>query len=497
MPKQTKTTKQRSKQQFWGDRLKEAPEMRNIAYCAGRDVAERPMADAVLAPYDIWQNRAHVAMLARQKIISAQTARKITRGLDELDRRIRAGTWRLNPEKEDSHTNIEHFVADFIGSDVSGTMHTGRSRNDQTTTVVRMFVRERLLQFAASLAQLIEAILNAAEKVIDVPVAGFTHYQPGSIITMGHWFASYGQALMRDLQRMLDSYERLNVSPLGAAASFGTSWPIDREYTAKLLGFRSVQENTLDCTTNRWEMEAEAAVAIEFAMTHLSIIAQDLILLSTPQFGIIEIADRYVTGSSIMPQKRNPDFAEVTRAKSTLVQNLTSSLFGIGRGALSGYNRDTQWTKYLIMDVFDEVLDAPVIFRGVFQTLRVNAEKAERSARENFVNAVDVADALAQESGLPFRTTYGIASKAVKLSEGRGEIDVEIVRQLAGEAGARNLRLRIGTPQQIVARKKHIGGPAPAVAGAALNKARIQMNAAASQIATEQARLAQLRKAKK
>ncbi|MGI8906083.1 MAG: argininosuccinate lyase [Candidatus Sumerlaeaceae bacterium] len=451
-----------SKQQFWGERLKESPEMRNIAYCAGRDVSERPMADAVLAPFDLWQNRAHVAMLAKQKIITPAVAKNISRGLNELERRMKSGKFRLNPDKEDIHTNIEHFVAEFVGADFSGTMHTGRSRNDQTTTVVRMFVRDRLLHFGVALAELIEQILRAAEKLVDVSVAGYTHYQPASVTTMGHWFASYAQALLRDLERVMASYERVNVCPLGAAASFGTSWPIDRAYTAKLLGFRAVQENTLDCITNRWEMEADAACAVEFAMTHLSIIAQDLILLSTPQFGIIEIADRYVTGSSIMPQKRNPDFAEVTRAKATLVQNLTSSLFGIARGALSGYNRDTQWTKYLILDLFDEVQDAPVIFAGVFKTLKVNAERAEQSARENFVNAVDVADALAQESGLPFRTSYEITSRAVKLSEGQGAIDIRIMKKLAAEAGAKKLRLNVGSPAQIASRKKHAGGPAPA-----------------------------------
>lgn len=458
MAKKTKAPKQ----QFWGERLNEPPEMRNIAYCAGRDVSARPMADAVLIPFDCWQNRAHVAMLAKQGIISAKTAAGIQKAVGEFERRAVAGELSLNPDKEDVHTNIEHFVAEQMGPEISGTMHTGRSRNDQTTTVVRMFVRDRLLLFAQAVSTLVQALLEKAGENLDVPVAGFTHYQPASVTTVGHWLASYAQALLRDLERLQASYSRVNISPLGAAASFGTSWNLDRELTAKLLGFASVQANTMDCVTNRWEMEADAACAVEFTMTHLSIIAQDIILLSAPQFGILEIADRYVTGSSIMPQKRNPDFAEVTRAKATLVQNLTSSLFGIARGALSGYNRDTQWTKYLILDLFDEVADAPIIFTGVVQTLKVNRERAEASARENFVNAVDVADALAQESGLPFRTTYEIASRAVKLSEGQGSIDVEIVRNLAAEAGAKNLKLDVGDPAKIAARKKHTGGPAPA-----------------------------------
>ncbi len=460
-PGKTAKTSQ-PKQQFWGERLKEAPEMRNIAYCAGRDVAVRPMADAVLVPFDCWQNRAHITMLAEQKIVSGDQAKKIRRAVTGFEDAITSGSLALAPEKEDVHTNIEHYVAKQLGKDISGVMHTGRSRNDQTTTVVRMFIRQRLLEFSALVADLANTIMDRADEFADVPVAGYTHYQPASVTTVGHWFASYAQSLTRDLERLESCYRRVNVSPLGAAASFGTSWPINRERTAELLGFAAVQGNSLDCITNRWEMEADAATTIEFVMTHLSIISQDIILLSAPQFNIIEIADRYVTGSSIMPQKRNPDFAEVTRAKAVVIQQLTAALFGIARGALSGYNRDTQWTKYLILDAFDESIDAPAIFRGVFETLKINVAAAEKSARENFVNAVDVADVLAQESGLPFRTTYEIASKAVRLSEDKGEIDLDIVRQLADEAGSKKMKLDVGTPQAIARRKTHTGGTAPA-----------------------------------
>jgi argininosuccinate lyase len=450
-----------AKQTFWGGRMKEAPEQKNVAYCAGRDVAERPMADAALVPYDVWQNRAHTLMLAQRRIMPKPTARQVLKALTDFEKRAAAGTLALDPRKEDVHTNIEHFVASVAGEDVSGFMHTGRSRNDQTTTVVRMCVRERLLDFGESLVRLVRVINKVAAEHRDVPVTGFTHYQPASLTTIGHWFASHAQALTRDVARVLASYDRINISPLGAAASFGTSWPIDRALTARLLGFDSVQANTLDCVTNRWEMEADAANAVAFALTHLSIVAQDLIMLSLPQSGIVEIADRYVTGSSIMPQKRNPDFAEVTRAKAAVVQSQVAALMGIARGALSGYNRDTQWTKYLVLDILDEAAAAPDIFAGVFGTLKVNRERAAQSARENFVDAVDVADTLARDSGLPFRAAYEIVSRAVRLSEGQGRIDPEIVERLAAEAGAKKTKLEISTPERIVAAKDHDGGPAP------------------------------------
>lgn len=447
------------KQQFWGERLKEPPEMRNVAYCAGRDVAPRPMADQALIPYDTWQNRAHVVMLTKQGVIDPRDAAQILASVREFAKLAEEGKLQLDPRKEDVHTNIEHFVAEKIG-EKSGRMHTGRSRNDQTTTVVRLYVRERVLRFAQELLGLVAVLQRRALEFVDIPIAGFTHYQPASVTTVGHWLASYAQFLLRDVERLLASYDRLNISPLGAAASFGTSWPIDRKLTAKLMGFDAVQANSLDCVTNRWEMEADAASAVSFVMTHLSIVAQDLVVLSLPQINIIRIADRYVTGSSIMPQKRNPDFAEVTRSKATVVQNLANSLFGAARGALSGYNRDSQWTKYMVMDVFDEAFDAPAIFAGVFDTLEVDRDRATQSASQHFIDAVDVADVLAQEAGLPFRTTYGIVSNAVRLSEDKGSIDLEIVRKLAREAGAKNVQLAIGSPAQIAARKRHIGGPA-------------------------------------
>lgn len=478
-----------SKQQFWGDRLTEAPEMRNIAYCAGRDVAVRPMADAVLVPFDCWQNRAHITMLAEQGIVTQAQAQKIRRAVTEFENAIANGTATLAPEKEDVHTNIEHFVTEKLGREISGVMHTGRSRNDQTTTVVRMFIRDRLLEFANRLAGLIAVLCDRAEEHAAAPIAGYTHYQPASVTTVGHWFASYAQALLRDLNRLADSYNRINISPLGAAASFGTSWPIDRQMTAELLGFRAVQANTLDCITNRWEMEADAASAVSFAMTHLSIVSQDIIMLSAPQPGILHIADRYVTGSSIMPQKRNPDFAEVTRGKAVIVQQMLASLFGIARGAFSGYNRDTQWTKYLIMDIFAEAEDAPAIFTGVFETLTVNAQAAEATARDNFVNAVDVADVLAQESGLPFRTTYEIASKAVRLSEDKGSVDTEIVKKLAKEAGSKDIKVDVGSPSVIASRKKHIGAPQPARVKSDVKALRRELDKVAKHFHLEKQRL--------
>lgn len=485
MAGQKKAVARQEKQQFWGARLTEAPEMRNVAYCAGRDVAPRPMADEALVPYDIWQNKAHVCMLERTGIIAGPVTRDILSALDAFERSVMCGAYSLDPRKEDVHTNIEHFVAARIGAGKSGVMHTARSRNDQTTTVVRMYVRDRLMELADGVAQLIASILPRATENADTVLTGFTHYQPACITTLGHWFASYAQFLLRDLERIGASYDRLNVSPLGAAAAFGTSWPIDRAMTAHFMGFSAVQENSLDCVTNRWEMEADAASAAAFVMTHLSIIAQDLIVLSMPQVAIIRVADRYVTGSSIMPQKRNPDFAEVTRAKAAVVQNLMSSLFGVAKGVLSGYNRDTQWTKYLVMDLFAEACDAPSVFGGVFDTLSVDRAAARESARKWFVDAVDVADVLAQEAKIPFRKAYEIVSKAVKVDDAKGYLDAATVEKLAAESGVVGVSLRMAQPEDIVGRKAHPGGPAPAAVRSSIKTMEKRL---AKLVAAQQAR---------
>ncbi len=447
--------------QVWGERMSEPPEEATVAYCAGRDVAPRPMADALLVPYDLWQNRAHVMMLTQQGIIAGAEAVRIFQALDDFEKRWNDGKLALDPQKEDVHINIEHFVAATVGGQVAGKIHTARSRNDQATTVMRMYVRDHLLCFGESLVAAIGAILGQARRHVGTLVAGLTHYQPASVTTIGHWFASYAQALLRDAERSVASFDRLNISPLGAAAAFGTSWPINRKLTAAYLGFDSVQQNTLDCITNRWEMEADAATCVEFAMTHLSIVAQDLILMSQPQFGIVRLADRHTTGSSIMPQKRNPDFAEVTRAKAVLVQQLTTTLFGIARGLVSGYNRDTQWTKYVIMDIFAEAAAAPAVFSSVFESLSIDKNKALATASSHFVDAVDFADTLAREAGLPFRAAYKIVSRAVRECEELGFLKAETVRRLAAEEGCTPQHLDFELPPAKIAEsKKHVGAPA-------------------------------------
>ena len=461
------TEEKKDMQQVWGGRMSSEPSMMNVYYCAGRDPFPKPAADELLIPYDIWLNKVHCLMLHKQKIIDRKTAVAILTGLDEIARKYRRGEFKIKKEKEDVHISLESELASLAGEAAAGHLHTGRSRNDQTTTDCRLYLRDRLLEFYSSLLKLEEVLLSSAAEHIKTLMPGFTHYQPAAITTFGHFLLSHAEAMMRDITRLAMSYEQWNASPLGAVAGFGTSWPLDREYTALLLGFASIQENSLDCITSRWEYEAQVTSAISIFMNHLSILAQDLIILSLLPRPMIRIDDAYVTGSSIMPQKKNPDFAEVTRAKASFCHGLTMEILSLAKASLSGYNRDTQWTKYVVIDLFDEVRYAPIIFANVISTIKVNQAEMRKRCTENFITAVDIADYIAQEKQIPFRKAYKIVSEVVLECEDRGQVDLNTLNSRLMQLGKKNLKIRktewalLASPERLAERKNHIGAPGP------------------------------------
>ena len=294
---------------------------------------------------------------------------------------------------------------------------------------------------------------------------GFTHYQPAMVTSWGHWLCSYIQGLCRDLERLEFTLSLVNRNPLGAAAAFGTSWPIDRALTTKLLAFEKIDFNTLDCIVSRWENEAQLAHSISLLMNHLSIVAQDLIFLSHPYVGVIQIDDNYVTGSSIMPQKKNPDFAEIIKSKASLAHGMLSGLLSIQKGAMSGYNRDTQTSKYLIMDLIRECESAPLILQGVFESLKVNHKKMKELSETDFLNATDIADHLARKLNLPFRECYHLTAKSVKLSAPELKITNEALRKTLEEIGqpaeiADDMN-NMQEPLKLIEQRLHHGSPSP------------------------------------
>lgn len=454
------------KSQIWGGRLKSAPDELNVRFCAGRDVSIIPMADDSLLLFDIWTNMAHARMLEKQSIISDKELDQIRDALLRLEDEFKTGSFNLDPKKEDVHINIEFYITNKCNVEAGKKIHTGRSRNDQVATDMRLFMRAQALELIEQISTLIHSILEVAQNELETLMPGFTHYQPAMLTTMGHWLTAWSQGLIRDCERLLQDLQMLNRCPLGAAAAFGTSWPIDREFTAQLLGFSGVEENTLDCISSRGENETRLAATVSVFMNHLSTISQDIILMSTPYYGMLTLDDRFVTGSSIMPQKRNPDFAEVIKSKASLCHGLLMGLLGIQKGAMSGYNRDTQQTKYLVMDLFRECFDAPLVLSGVIESMSIARDTMRQLCEQDFMNSADVADWLAREYDLSFRDCYELLSLAVKFSEKEGKLSLKAMRKAIKETELaidldESMITFLNTPSAMLDKKRHTGAPSP------------------------------------
>lgn len=450
----------------WGKRIAGEAGKANVAYCAGWDVRDRKAADLQLLPYDLWTNRAHCTMLSKAGVIPPANLKKIMRALDKLEKLTEGGEFTLDPALEDVHLNVESFVEAEAGAAVAGQMHTARSRNDQVATDMRLLLRDRLIEFTTEVLDLINTLCRLARANVKTVMPGLTHHQPAAWTTLGHWAASHANAFSRDAYAMLHLVEMLNISPLGAAAAFGTSWPIDRAYAAKMLGFDGPQTNTLDCVTNRSEFEGRAAALIAVWAQHAATLSQDMILFSSPPWHVFRIGDDFVTGSSIMPQKRNPDFAEVTKAKATLAGSTAATLLDLTRGDPSGYNREQQWSKYLIMDLFAELGPAPKVLGGALDSLVLDKKRMRDLMKDDFLEAADVADYLAQTRKVPFRRTYRWLGEAVRISEEEKiSLPVAVNTLLKKERGIEPLDeqecANLTSPDFLLQRRDSMGGPAP------------------------------------
>ena len=455
-------------ERLWGSRLKESPDEKFIEFISGRDVKGLPPCDEVLVPYDVWGSRAHAVMLWKQGIVPEADARRIIQGLHEVDRRYEAQQFPLDPTKEDVHTNVERYLIDTYGIAVGGKLHTARSRNDQVTVDMYLFLRDKALEFSEGYVALIETLLTLAKKYAHVAIPGYTHHQHAMVTTLGHLLFSFAESFYRDLLRYRQWHSLFNVNPLGGAASYGTSFPIDRNLTSRLMGFGKPSASSVDLITNRWEAETELAYAASVSMNHLSSLAQMVILFTTTEFGFIRLSDRYCGGSSIMPQKRNPGAMEVIKSKTSVVQGLLNSLLSMSRGFFVGYNRDSQWTKYVIMDLIHECIDAPTIMGAVLNTITVNEERAAQMCEEGFVTATDLMESLINDFGISMREGKILVERAVKYSDDEGK---EVVTGTALLKAIKELELPIDItpesvderqdPMSVIAQRKAIGGPAP------------------------------------
>jgi len=390
---------------MWGGRFGEKPDEILEEINASIDF------DRALYAQDIAGSKAHVSMLAKQGIIGAEDAEKIARGLDTILSEIEGGKFKFTRALEDIHTHVEARLAELIGP-AAGRLHTARSRNDQVATDTRLYVRDAIDRLDHALAGLQQALAEKAFAHAATVMPGFTHLQTAQPVTFGHHLLAYVEMLARDRSRLVDARKRLNESPLGAAALAGTSFPIDRDMTAKALGFDRPAANSLDAVSDRdFALETLAAAAI--AAVHLSRFAEEIVIWASPSFGLVKLSDRFTTGSSIMPQKRNPDAAELVRAKPGRIVGALVQLLVVMKGLPLAYAKDMQEDKEGLFDALSTLALMIAATEGIVRDLEPDEKRMKAAAGEGYSTATDLADFLVQKLAMPFREAHEITGKIV------------------------------------------------------------------------------------
>ena len=427
--------------------------------------------DARLAPYDIQGGIAHATMLGRVGVLSDQDVTAIVDGLRAIGDEIAAGDFQWNVALEDVHMNIEQALTDRIG-DAGKKLHTARSRNDQVATDIRLFLRDAADQTIAALDAFADTLLDVAEREADTILPGHTHLQVAQPVSFGHHLLAWRAMLLRDAERLADCRKRINRLPLGSAALAGTPHPIDRSITCELLGFDSIIDNSLDAVSDR-DFAIEYCAAASLIMVHLSRMSEELILWASAPFGFVDLPDRFCTGSSIMPQKKNPDIAELVRGKSGRVIGSLQALLVIMKGQPLAYNRDNQEDKEPLFDTVDTVLRSLHVFAPMVGAMSVNRERCLAAAAQGFSTATDLADYLVMR-GVPFRDAHSVVGRCVRLATEQGcdLADLALADMQALSDAVGDDVFDVLTVEGSVAARDHIGGTAPAQVRAAIQRAR-------------------------
>jgi argininosuccinate lyase len=432
--------------------------------------------DRRLAPYDLDGSLAHARMLAACGIIPKADLAAIERGLAKIRREIDAGTFKWSLDAEDVHLNIERRLTTLVG-DAGKRLHTARSRNDQVATDVRLWLRAEIDEICAQLSKLENALLEQAECHAGLVMPGLTHLQVAQPVTFGHHLLAYFEMFERDRERLADCRGRVNRLPLGAAALAGTTFPIDRERVARELGFEGVCANSLDAVSDR-DFAIEFAACASLIMVHLSRLAEELVLWASPRFGFVRLPDRFCTGSSIMPQKKNPDVPELVRGKSGRVFGHLVALLALMKSQPLAYNKDNQEDKEPLFDAVDTVKDSLAVFADLVAGLEPVPQAMREATLQGFSTATDLADYLVRK-GLAFRDAHEAVARAVREAEATGcdlsELPLKVLQRYSPKIGRDVYRLL--TPEGSVASRKHFGGTAPAQVRAAARRARRRLGA--------------------
>jgi argininosuccinate lyase len=464
-PENNKASSLNNKTEAWSGRFDEPVAELVKRYTASVDFDKR------LAAFDIQGSLAHANMLGKQGIISQEDVQAIETGLKEILVEIQSGQFEWLLDLEDVHLNIEKRLTDKIG-DAGKRLHTGRSRNDQVATDIRLWLRATVDAVIDGIIKLQTSILDLAEQHAATIMPGFTHLQVAQPVTFGHHLMAYYEMLKRDAERFADARKRINRLPLGAAALAGTSYPIDREMVAKSLGFDSVCGNSLDAVSDR-DFAIEFTAAASVLMMHLSRFSEELILWVSPRFAFIEIADRFCTGSSIMPQKKNPDVPELVRGKTGRIYGHLMGLMTLMKGQPLAYNKDNQEDKEPLFDTADTLLVTLEIYADMLRGIKVNAQNMRQAALEGFSTATDLADYLVKK-GMPFRDAHEVVALAVRQGVQTGcdlaEMPLESLQKFS------NLITEdvynVLTLEGSAASRNHVGGTSPAQVLKAIKQAR-------------------------
>ncbi|MCP5305137.1 MAG: argininosuccinate lyase [Chromatiaceae bacterium] len=454
-----------SDKKLWAGRFAEPTDAFVEAFTASVEFDQR------LAPFDIQGSIAHATMLARQGILSEHERDDIIAGLQRILAWVEAGEFEWSVALEDVHMNIEAALTEDIG--IAGKkLHTGRSRNDQVATDVRLWLRAELHEIRSAVRRLQRALLGLAEREADTIMPGFTHLQTAQPVTFGHHMMAWFEMLDRDHDRLRDCAVRVNVMPLGAAALAGTSYPIDRPFTAQLLGFSGPAENSLDAVSDR-DFAIEFSAAASILMMHLSRMSEELIIWSSAQFGFVTLSDSFCTGSSIMPQKKNPDVPELIRGKSGRIFGHLMALLTLMKSQPLAYNKDNQEDKEPLFDTVDNLKGSLKVFADMVPAIRCNADAMRSAAMKGFATATDLADYLVRK-GVAFRDAHEVVGKAVAHCVARAcdlsELSLAELQGFSAEIGEDVFDCL--TLEGSVAARDHIGGTAPAQVRAAIARAR-------------------------
>jgi argininosuccinate lyase len=441
---------------MWGGRFQSAPHAIMEEINASIDF------DRKLALQDIAGSRAHVAMLAETGIVTREQADAIAAGLERIRGEIEGGTFTLSRALEDIHMNIESRLAEIVGSD-AGRLHTARSRNDQVALDFRLWVRDTIDALDAQMADLQRALAERALAHAATVMPGFTHLQTAQPVTFGHHLLAYVEMLARDRGRLQDARVRLNESPLGAAALAGTSFPIDREMTAKALGFNAPTANSLDSVSDRdFALETLAAAAI--CAVHLSRLAEEMVLWTSPQFGFVTLSDAFTTGSSIMPQKRNPDAAELVRGKAGRIFGALQALLVVMKGLPLAYSKDMQEDKEGTFDALQSLSLCLAAMVGMVRDLEPDAARMREAAGAGYATATDLADWLVRRLGLPFRQAHRVTGQLVAAAAARqvGLEQLDLAEMQVIERRITDEVVSVLRVENSVASRTSYGGTAPA-----------------------------------